>query len=158
MNPSLVCHYEVRLYLAHMMRTGEPGSSCPLSATSEDSSIPLLFEAILRVATGEQFPNLKKLQSELFSRLVLPTLRRSQEQHRSWFSLFLAKHRPALDADILPLVPITPQIWHHMLNHQGHLLPSEIIDEERSLGGRFDCQTSACSVHWHLSMIPSTRL
>ncbi|TRX97420.1 hypothetical protein FHL15_001698 [Xylaria flabelliformis] len=98
-------------------------------ATSENSSIPPLFGVVLNVTTGNQFPNLRKLQGELFSRLVLPTLHQSQEQHRRWFSLFLAKHRPDLNADILPHVPITPRIWHHMLDHQGHLLPSAVIDD-----------------------------
>ncbi|KAI1127164.1 hypothetical protein F5Y10DRAFT_243301 [Nemania abortiva] len=98
-------------------------------ATSEDSTIPPLFEMILNVAIGKQFPGLKMLQDELFSRLVLPTLHQSQEQHLRWFSLFLAKHRPALNVEILPRVPITPRIWHHLINHQGHRLPSATIEE-----------------------------
>ncbi|KAI1158693.1 hypothetical protein F5B18DRAFT_640054 [Nemania serpens] len=100
-----------------------------IPATSESSNIPPLFGAVLKAAAGEQFPNLEKLRDELFSRLVLPTLYHSQEQHHKWFSLFLAKHGPALDANTLPRVPITPQIWHYMLNYQGHLLPPAIIDE-----------------------------
>ncbi|KAI0472338.1 hypothetical protein F4859DRAFT_483842 [Xylaria cf. heliscus] len=97
--------------------------------TSENSNIPPLFAMVIDVTAGQQFPSLKKLQGELFSRLVLPTLHHSQEQHRRWFSLFLAKHRPALDSGILPRVPITPRIWNYMLNRQGHLLPSAFINE-----------------------------
>lgn len=101
-----------------------------IPVTSENSTIPPLFSVVLNITTGNQFPSLKKLQAELFSRLVLPTLHHSQEQHRRWFSLFLAKHRPAaLDVDTLPYIPITPQIWHYMLNHQGHLLPSTTLNE-----------------------------
>ncbi|KAI1189036.1 hypothetical protein F5B17DRAFT_393311 [Nemania serpens] len=107
----------------------EANERLTIPATCDSSSIPPLFDAVLKAAAGEQFPNLKKLQGELFSRLVLPTLHRSQEQHHKWLSLFLAKHRPAFNADILPRVPITPQIWHYMLNYQGHLLPSRTIDE-----------------------------
>ncbi|KAJ8128105.1 hypothetical protein O1611_g5531 [Lasiodiplodia mahajangana] len=100
-----------------------------IPATSDNSTIPPLFEMILNVTAGKQFLGLKKLQGDLFSRLLLPTLHHSQEQHRQWFSLFLNKHSPALNADILPRVPITPRIWHYMLNHLGHILPSTIIDE-----------------------------
>ncbi|KAI1111236.1 hypothetical protein F5Y14DRAFT_426245 [Nemania sp. NC0429] len=107
----------------------EASSELTIPATSDSSTIPPLFEAVLKAATGERFPNLKKLQGELFSRLVLPALHHSQEQHHKWFSLFLAKHWPALDANILPRVPITPQIWNYMLNHQGHLLPPTIIND-----------------------------
>ncbi|KAI0443180.1 hypothetical protein F4803DRAFT_516542 [Xylaria telfairii] len=96
---------------------------------SENSTIPPLFSVVLNVTGGIQYPNLKKLQAELFSRLVLPTLHRSQEQHRRWFSRFLAKHSPALGADTLPDIPITPQIWQYMLSHQGHLLPSTTLNE-----------------------------
>ncbi|KAI1745474.1 hypothetical protein F4680DRAFT_104249 [Xylaria scruposa] len=98
-------------------------------ATSENSSIPPLFGAILNVTVGNQYPNLKKLQGELLSRLVLPTLHQSQEQHHRWFSLFLAKHSLDLNADILPRVPITPRIWRYMLSHQGRLLPPAIIND-----------------------------
>ncbi|KAI1193176.1 hypothetical protein F5X97DRAFT_50478 [Nemania serpens] len=111
------------------MDWAEAKGSLTIPAASEPPNIPPLFEAVLKAATGEQFPNLKKLQSDLFSRLVLPTLHHSQEEHHKWFSLFLAKHRPALNADILPRVPINPQIWNYMLNHQSHLLPSATIGE-----------------------------
>ncbi len=97
------------------------------TTAEENSNIPPLFQAILGIT--KKYPSLRKLQGELFSRLVLPTLHHSQVQHRSWFSLFLAKHRPALNVDILPRVPITPRIWYDMLDHQGHLLPSSIVNE-----------------------------
>ncbi|KAF2968291.1 hypothetical protein GQX73_g5280 [Xylaria multiplex] len=111
------------------MDWAEAEEKMTMPATSDNSSIPPLFDMVLSVITGGPFPNLVKLQGQLFSRLVLPTLRHSQEQHRKWFSLFLTKHKSALGIDILPQVPITPRIWHYMLNHQGHLLPSTIIDE-----------------------------
>ncbi|TGJ82370.1 hypothetical protein E0Z10_g6387 [Xylaria hypoxylon] len=100
-----------------------------IPAVSTGSDIPPLFEMIINVTIGERFPNLRKLQGELFSRLVLPTLHHSQEQHHRWFSLFLAKHRSALNVDILPRVPIKPRIWQSMLKLQGHLLPSRTIHE-----------------------------
>ncbi|KAI0454399.1 hypothetical protein F5B21DRAFT_236174 [Xylaria acuta] len=111
------------------MDWAEAKDKVTIPATSEDSNIPPIFGMVLNATTGNQYPSLRKLQGELFSRLVLPTLHQSQEQHRRWFSLFLAKHRPALNADILPRVPITPRIWHHMLNHHGQFLPSATIDE-----------------------------
>ncbi|KAI0534086.1 hypothetical protein GGR58DRAFT_505672 [Xylaria digitata] len=111
------------------MDWAEAEEKMAMPATFDSSNIPPLFDMVLRVITGQPFLNLVKLQGELFSRLVLPTLHHSQEQHRRWFCLFLAKHGPALDIHILPQVPITPRIWHYMLNHQGHLLPSTIIDE-----------------------------
>ncbi|KAI2624120.1 hypothetical protein GGS21DRAFT_541313 [Xylaria nigripes] len=95
----------------------EAGEKMTIPATTAGLDIPSLFKTILH-STGE-----------LFTRLVLPTLHHSQEQHRRWFSLFLAKHKPDLDADILPCVPITPQVWEYMLEHQGHLLPSVAINE-----------------------------
>ncbi|KAI0552861.1 hypothetical protein F4679DRAFT_571543 [Xylaria curta] len=111
------------------MDWAEAKEKVTVPATSENSSIPPLFGVVLNVTAGNHYPNLKKLQGELFSRLVLPTLHQSQEQHHRWFSLFLAKHRPDLNADILPRVPITPRIWHYMLNHQGRLLPPAIIKD-----------------------------
>ncbi|KAI0100878.1 hypothetical protein GGR51DRAFT_341287 [Nemania sp. FL0031] len=111
------------------MDWAEAREKMTLPATSDDSTIPPLFEVILNVTAGKQFLGLKNLQGELFSRLVLPALHLSQEQHRRWLSLFLAKHSPALNSDILPRVPITPQIWHYMLNHLGHILPSTTISE-----------------------------
>ncbi|KAI0403479.1 hypothetical protein F4802DRAFT_571577 [Xylaria palmicola] len=96
---------------------------------SDTADIPPLFLAVLKAATGVQFPHLRKLQGALFSRVVLPTLHRSQEQHRRWFSLFLAKYGSAVKADSLPRVPITPAVWHYMLAHQGHLLPPTTLDE-----------------------------
>ena len=96
--------------------------------SSEDLSIPPFFEAILNITSGVIYPNLKGLQSELFSRLVLPTVKQSQEQHRAWFSRFLAKHRPTLDMSLLPPIPITPQVWQKLL-YDGHILPSSVINE-----------------------------
>ncbi|KAI0970140.1 hypothetical protein F4678DRAFT_480813 [Xylaria arbuscula] len=97
--------------------------------SQDNSDIPPLFKAILDITAGERYSNLKQFEDALFSRLVLPTLRHSQEQHRDWFSLFLTKHRPALKADILPRVPITPEIWYQILENQGHLLPPSIVNE-----------------------------
>ncbi|KAI8944431.1 hypothetical protein F4801DRAFT_571694 [Xylaria longipes] len=111
------------------MDWAEAKEKVTIPAVSESSSIPALFGVVLNVIAGNQYPNLRKLQGELFSRLVLPTLHHSQEQHRRWFSLFLAKYRPTLNADILPRVPITPRIWQYMANQYGHLLPSTTIDE-----------------------------
>ncbi|GAP87988.1 putative DNA-binding protein hexbp [Rosellinia necatrix] len=107
----------------------EAKEKATVPATSEDSKIPPLFGAILSLTSGEQYSNFEKLQGELFSRLVLPTLRHSQKQHRKWLTLFLAKHRPSLNLDILPHVPITPRIWNYLLNRQGHLLPPTVINE-----------------------------
>ncbi|KAI1270886.1 hypothetical protein F5Y07DRAFT_384856 [Xylaria sp. FL0933] len=99
-------------------------------ATSQaNSDIPPLFKAILEFTAGPKYPNLEKLQRELFSRLVLPTVHHSQQQHRRWFSLFLAKHRSTLQNTTLPRVPITSEIWYNMLEYQGRLLPSSIINE-----------------------------
>lgn len=111
------------------MDWAEAAEKVTVPAISEETTIPALFGAILKATTGDQFPNLRKLQGELFSRLVLPTLHQSQEQHRKWLSLFLAKYKPALNADILPRVPISPRIWPYMLSQLGHILPSATIDE-----------------------------
>ncbi|GAW12833.1 hypothetical protein ANO14919_022040 [Xylariales sp. No.14919] len=100
-----------------------------IPATSDSPDIPPLFEMILSAAAGTRFPGLKKLEGELFSRLVLPSLQHLQEQHGRWFSAFLAKHRPALRAEALPRVPVTPRIWRYLLRHQGHLLPPAAVDE-----------------------------
>ncbi|KAI1753658.1 hypothetical protein F4782DRAFT_495257 [Xylaria castorea] len=125
---SIAGNVNERLPVSEMDWT-EAKEKATIPATSKSWGIPPLFEAVLNVTTVNQFPNLRKLRGELFSRILLPTLHQSQKQHRRWFSLFLTKHRPALDAGILPSVPITPLIWHHMLKHQGHLLPSAIIDD-----------------------------
>ncbi|KAI0200586.1 hypothetical protein F4808DRAFT_428379 [Astrocystis sublimbata] len=105
----------------------EAKEKATVPAPSDSSDIPPLFQVILKITEGSQFPHLKKLQRELFARLVVPTLHQSQEQHRRWFALFLAKHRPALDADILPHIPITPKIWEHLLQSQAHLVPTAIM-------------------------------
>ncbi|KAI0521389.1 hypothetical protein F5B22DRAFT_571695 [Xylaria bambusicola] len=94
----------------------------------EEAEIPPLLKAVLEIAAGKRYPNLEKLRDVIFSRLVLPTLHHSQEQHRAWFSLFLAKYRPALSVDRLPPVPITPHVWYDLLNHHGRILPSSVID------------------------------
>jgi len=102
-------------------------------ATSGYSHMPPLFELLLKVTAGEQFAITRQLQTELLSRLALPTLQYSQEQHHKWFSLFLAKHqakhKSALNAGNLPRVPIKAYIWEYVLEHLGHILPSETIHE-----------------------------
>ncbi|KAI1180086.1 hypothetical protein F4777DRAFT_360662 [Nemania sp. FL0916] len=100
-----------------------------LPAPYELGGIPPLFQLLLDVVSGRQFPGLKELRGEMFSRLVLPTLHHSQEQHSEWFSLFLAKYKPTLDPDSLPRIPITPDIWYRLLDHQGQFLPSTTINE-----------------------------
>ncbi|KAI0389646.1 hypothetical protein F5Y17DRAFT_448232 [Xylariaceae sp. FL0594] len=92
-----------------------------------------LFELLIETTAGVHFPIDSRLQTELLSRLVLPTLQHSQEQHQRWFSLFLAKyrvvHKSALNADMLPRVPVSPQVWYELVRHVGHILPAETIQE-----------------------------
>ncbi|KAI1265928.1 hypothetical protein F5Y18DRAFT_383917 [Xylariaceae sp. FL1019] len=91
----------------------------------DDWDLPPLFEAILNVPF--QFKG--KLEAELSSRIVLPTLKRSQEEHRRWVSLFLAKHKPGSSGLALPSVPITPKIWVYMLKHEARCVPPAVIKD-----------------------------
>ncbi|KAJ3568710.1 hypothetical protein NPX13_g6327 [Xylaria arbuscula] len=97
--------------------------------SSDEFTIPPLLGAILNIVKGEKYPNLKYLKWELFVRLVLPILKLSQEQHHTWFSLFLAKHGTTLDADRLPAIPITPLVWYQLLDYHSDLVPSVVIDQ-----------------------------
>ncbi|KAI1324616.1 hypothetical protein F5Y16DRAFT_380333 [Xylariaceae sp. FL0255] len=101
------------------------------SVSDDGGRIPPLFMAILQIARKEnsRYPKLVRLQDQFFSRLLLPALDHSQKEHRKWFALFLAKHRPELSADMLPLVPITPKIWRVLLENYGRLLPASVIKE-----------------------------
>ncbi|KAI0154829.1 hypothetical protein GGR57DRAFT_511804 [Xylariaceae sp. FL1272] len=90
-----------------------------------DDWIPPLFEAILDVPSRLN----PKLEAELFSRLILPTLDRSQEEHRRWLFLFLAKYKPCFNGVVLPRVPVTPNIWVYMLSHQAHCVPATVIKD-----------------------------
>ncbi|KAI8626744.1 hypothetical protein F5Y19DRAFT_487970 [Xylariaceae sp. FL1651] len=101
-----------------------------LPALSEEhSETPPLFSAIIAATKGVRYRGLLEMQSELFSRLLLPTLRQSQEQYRKWFSLFLAKHGSTLNVDSLPRVPINPRILTEIIHELGPLVPSSVIDE-----------------------------
>lgn len=70
--------------------------------------LPLL-NAILIAPDAKWHPGLKRLRAEFVARILLPLLQHSQEEHRKWVTLFLARHKVNLTADDLPPTPITSQ-------------------------------------------------
>ncbi|KAI1300957.1 hypothetical protein F5Y03DRAFT_385814 [Xylaria venustula] len=92
------------------------------------------LESVILIAgnINERRPMSSEAWAEAREQVAIPATSQdinSDKQHRDWFSLFLAKHGPALRVDILPYAPVIPEIWYTMLQNQRHLLPSCVVNE-----------------------------
>ncbi|KAL9095476.1 MAG: hypothetical protein Q9165_002347 [Trypethelium subeluteriae] len=93
------------------------------------SGLPPLLNAILTAPGGQQYPGLRKLQSEFVVRYLLPILRLSQMEHRKWIALFLARHKPNLATDDLPLTPTCPQLWDELVARNNSYIPQTVFED-----------------------------
>lgn len=101
----------------------------PTISQFDEKSLPSLFSALLDSLSPVRYRNLAQFRGELFSRLVLPCLKSSQRQYKKYLSVFLAKHAPEFNADVLPAVPLTTNMWHTIMKFQSDLVPSSIVAE-----------------------------
>ncbi|KAF3766374.1 hypothetical protein M406DRAFT_256038 [Cryphonectria parasitica EP155] len=71
-------------------------------------ALPVLMEALLTALDGRRYPGLKVIQSAFVERIILPTIRKSQSQHRQWVDLFLAKRKAPFSSRDIPPAPLVP--------------------------------------------------
>jgi hypothetical protein len=93
------------------------------------NGLPSLLNAIFTALHGQQYPELKNLQDEFVSRLLLPILRYSQLEHRKWAILFLAKHKVDFAVNDLPPTPISSRLWDILLGNYPKLIPQTVLED-----------------------------
>ena len=93
------------------------------------NGLPPLLSAVFTAPNGQQYPELKNLQGEFVSRLLLPILRYSQLEHRKWAILFLAKHNVDFAVNDLPPTPISSRLWDILLENYPKLIPQTVLED-----------------------------
>ncbi|TLD30390.1 hypothetical protein PspLS_02932 [Pyricularia sp. CBS 133598] len=101
----------------------------PTISAFNEVGVPALFAALCESIDKWKYPNLAPFRAELFARLVLPALKRSQVQCSKWLSVFFAKYGSQLSADALPAMPVTNEMWHKIMDNHKDLVSPSLIAE-----------------------------
>ncbi|KFZ25270.1 hypothetical protein V502_00253 [Pseudogymnoascus sp. VKM F-4520 (FW-2644)] len=86
-------------------------------------SIPPLLHSML----SARFP--QNLRAEFVERILLPILGHSQNEHREWISLFLAKYKANFTVDDLPPTPISPLVWLVLVEKFTEFIPEAVLED-----------------------------
>lgn len=93
------------------------------------NGLPPLMKAILTAVNGYRYPGLRKLQSVLMERIILPIFRQSQVEHGRWLALFLSKYKAAVHPYHVPLTPVAPRTWAIALTSHYPLVYSSLLKD-----------------------------